>query len=180
MASRCSCCGRSCASGRRTSLRRRSSEHRSFGSSRRWRPTVASRALPGAVRPDITGNNDLRETAPASRAHTVYRLLIASAALSIGGWFALLLPILTVRTAWKAWRDWPFRPYLLLLIIVGGAFSAGLLAVSNRIEFLEWQWRFIWTGAPALVVVGLFNHFLLAGSMDSAASLPKSHNANTI
>ena len=128
----------------------------------------------------ITAENDLRETSPAMRAHNVYRLLIASAALWIGGWFALLLPILTVRTAWKVWRDWPFRPHLLLLVIVGGAFSVGLLAVSTRIEFLEWQWRFIWTGAPALVVVGLFDHFLLAGSMDRAGGLPKSHNANTI
>jgi hypothetical protein len=156
-----------------------------FGASLVW--VVATMVAAGRVARhyreqfgQIAGNNDLRETAPAARAYTVYRLLLASAALWIGGWFALLLPILTLRVAWKAWRDWPFRSHLLLLVIVGGAFSVALLAVSTRFEFLEWQWRFIWTGAPALIVVGFFDHYLLAGAMDRAGGLEKSHNANTI
>ena len=110
--------------------------------------TVASLAIIGNSSAISARHNDLRETSPTMRAYSVYRLLLASAALWIGGWFALLLPILTLRVAWKAWRDWPFRRHLLLLVIVGGAFSVALLAVSTRIEFLEWQWRFIWTGAP--------------------------------
>ena len=129
---------------------------------------------------DIRGHHELRETSPTVRAYNVQRLFWASTALWVGGWFALLLPILTLRVAWKTWRDWPFRRHLLLLVIVGSAFSAALLAVYTRIEFLEWQWRFIWTGAPALIVVGLFDHVLLASSMERAGGLEKSHHANTI
>ena len=106
-----------------------------------------------------------REDAPESLGYAVYRLLLVSAALWLGGWFGFVLPLLTLRCAYVTWRDWPHRAHWLLLVIVGTAFSLAMLAVSHRLELLEWQWRFIWTAAPSLVVVGWLDHRALVESM---------------
>jgi hypothetical protein len=116
-----------------------------------------------------TREGQMREDAPESLGYAVYRLLLVSAALWLGGWFGFVLPLLTLRAAYVTWRDWPHRAHWLLLVIVGTAFSFAMLAVSHRLDLLEWQWRFIWTAAPSLVVVGLLDHRALVESMRGRA-----------
>jgi hypothetical protein len=117
---------------------------------------------------------------PRTVAHEPYRLVLVSSAMWLGGWFAAVLPILTLRAGFVAYRDRPFRPHWLLLVLVGGAFSVAYLAVSNSVEFLEWQWRFIWTAAPALIVVGLFDHRLLVSAMTLRAAVQRAGHADTV
>jgi hypothetical protein len=116
---------------------------------------------------------------PHSLAYEPYRLVLVSSAMWLGGYFAAILPVLTVRAGFVAYRDRPYRQHWLLLVLVGGAFSVAYLAVSNSVELLEWQWRFIWTAAPALVVVGLFDHRLLVHAM-SLRAVAHTEHANTV
>lgn len=124
-------------------------------------------------------DGQLQPDGPNALAYEPYRLIFVSAAMWLGGWFALVLPILTLRAGYVAYRDRPHRQHWLLLVLVGGAFSFAYLAVSNSADFLEWQWRFIWTAAPALVVVGLFDHRLLVHAMTLRAVAHTEH-ANTV
>jgi hypothetical protein len=124
-------------------------------------------------------DGQLQPDGPKALAYEPYRLIFVSAAMWLGGWFALVLPILTMRAGYVAYRDRPYRQHWLLLVLVGGAFSFAYLAVSNSADFLEWQWRFIWTAAPALVVVGLFDHRLLVHAMTLRAVAHTEH-ANTV
>jgi hypothetical protein len=109
-------------------------------------------------------DGELRDDDPHALAYAVYRLLLVSAALWLGGWFGFILPLFTIHAARVTWRDWPHRQHWLLLVFVGAAFSAALLAVDHRLEMQEWQWRFIWTAAPALIAVGCLDHRILVRS----------------
>lgn len=110
-------------------------------------------------------DGQVREEQPRSLAYAPFRLIFVSSAMWLGGWFAALLPILTLRAGYVAWRDRPHRPHWLLPVLVGTAFSFAYLAVSNSADFLEWQWRFIWTAAPALIVAGILDHRVLARAL---------------
>ena len=122
----------------------------------------------------VTAGSESRGDDPHALAYAVYRLLLVSAALWLGGYFGLILPMLTVQAARVTWRDWPHRQHWLLLVFVGAAFSVALLAVDHRLELQEWQWRFIWTAAPALIAVGWLDHRILVQST-RRADAPAAH-----
>jgi hypothetical protein len=101
----------------------------------------------------------------ADRADVISRTLLLWIVTALGGAFGAVLPLLTVYAAWIAWRDRPYRAHWLLLVLVGTIFSVAFYSMDSAGALRQWEWRFVWTAAPTLAMVGLLDHRLLARAM---------------
>jgi hypothetical protein len=129
----------------------------------------------------IEGDGMTWDETPAGRADPVYRLLLVWTAMLMGGAFGVVLPLLTLYACRVTWRDWPYRAYWLLLVLEGTAFSLAFVSLDSAAQFREWQWRFVWTAAPVLSLVGLLDHRLLLRAMPATGETSQSHeHADTI
>jgi hypothetical protein len=105
-------------------------------------------------------------------AHAPYQVLLASTAISLGGAFTLLLPILTTRIAWTVWRDRPYRAHWLIPVVVGTVFTLTYFQVATAAQFHVWQWRLMVTGSVSLMIAGALDHLLLLKSLGGGAGAP--------
>jgi hypothetical protein len=127
------------------------------------------------------GDGTRWDETPGGTAYAGQRLLLVWTCMLMGGAFGAVLPLLTLYAARVTWRDWPYRPHWLLLVLEGTAFSLAFYSLDSAAQFHEWQWRFIWTAAPALVIVGLLDHRVLVHAMKaSAETAPNQQHADTI
>jgi len=120
---------------------------------------------------------------PAGMADPAYRVLLVWTAMIMGGAFGAVLPLLTLYALRVTWRDWPYRAHWLLLVLVGAAFSAAFYTLTSVAQFQDWQWRFVWTAAPALAIVGLLDHRVLVqamGGRHDVAGETRSEHVDTI
>lgn len=113
-------------------------------------------------------------------AHEPYIMLLVSTAISLGGQFALLLPVLTVTTAWKVWRDWPYRTHWLVPVVVGAAFSLAFFQLRTAAQFRDWQWQLMVTGSLSLMIAGALDHRLLMTTMPAADAAESAEHADPI
>jgi len=113
-------------------------------------------------------------------AHAPYQLLVASTAISLGGQFELLLPILTATTAWQVWRDRPYRTHWLVPVAVGAAFSLAFFELRTAAQFREWQWWLMVAGGVSLMIAGVMDHRLLMTTMPAAGAAKNVEHADTI
>jgi hypothetical protein len=113
-------------------------------------------------------------------AHEPYIMLLASTAISLGGQFALLLPVLTATTAWRVWRDRPYRTHWLVPVAVGAAFSLAFFDLRTAAQFRDWQWQLMVTGSLSLMMAGALDHRLLMTAMPAADAAKSVEHADTI
>jgi hypothetical protein len=119
------------------------------------------------------GDGTRWDETPDGRAYAAYRLLLVWTCMLMGGAFGAVLPILTVYAGWVTWRDRPYRPHWLLLVLQGTLFSLAFYSLDSAAQFYEWQWRFVWTAAPALIIVGLLDHRVLVRAMRVKSTAPE-------
>jgi hypothetical protein len=112
--------------------------------------------------------------------HAPYQLLVASTAISLGGGFTLLLPILTATTAWQVWRDRPYRMHWLIPVAVGAAFTLAFFDVRNLAQAREWHWRLMVAGSLSLMIAGALDHRLLIKNMIGAGAASRAEHADPI
>ena len=110
--------------------------------------------------------------------HAPYQLLVASTAISLGGGFTLLLPILTATTAWHVWRDRPYRMHWLIPVAVGAAFTLAFFDVQTAAQNREWHWRLMVAGSVSLMIAGALDHRLLMTVMTGAGAAERAEHAD--
>ena len=113
-------------------------------------------------------------------AHDPYRVMLASTAISLGGQFALLLPVLTATTAWKVWRDRPYRSHWLVPVAVGAGFSLAFFELRTAAQFRDWQSWLMVTGGMSLMIAGAMDHRLLMTTMPAAGAAERLERADRI
>ena len=136
-----------------------------------WGGARVRRLLCRSLRAGDAATATTASIAPSTRSlHAPYQLLVASTAISLGGGFTLLLPILTATTAWKVWRDRPYRTHWLVPVAVGAAFTLAFFDVRTAAQFREWQWRLMVAGSVSLMIAGALDHRLLMNVMTGAGA----------